>query len=63
MIVLDRVYWLVSQSVDVTVLQLVSTDVALTGVVGAVWLVFTGRLLGYPRRSGGMWIVLGTMSK
>ena len=53
----------VSDNVDVTVLQFVSTDVALSRVDGAARPVFTGQVLGYPRRSGGMWIVLDTMSK
>ena len=52
-----------SDRVDVAVLQFVSTDVALSGVHRAIGLIFTGRALGYPSRSGGMCIVLETMSK
>ena len=54
MIVSFGVPRVVSDSVDVTVLQFVSTDAALSGVNGAIWPVITGRVLGYPRRAGGM---------
>ena len=49
-IVLSGVHQVLSDSAEVTVLQLVSTDMLLSGVEGAVWPVFPGRLLGYPRR-------------
>ena len=55
--------WVLPDGFDVTVLQFVSNDVALSGMHGAVWPVFAGRVLGYPSRSVGMWIVFETMSK
>ena len=56
-IVLSGVHRVFSDSAEVTVLQLVSTDMLLSGEEGAVGPGFPGRLLRYPKRSVGLSIV------
>ena len=59
-IVLFGVSRVLSDSVDVSVLQFVSTDVALSWVNDAVWPVSKGQGSGFLRLSGVMWIVIET---
>ena len=53
-ILLSGVHQVFSESAEGTVLQLLSIDTVLSRVEGAMWPGFSGKLLGYPRKSVAM---------